>query len=239
MKKSKKSIFFILFITFCTSLLSAQLDKKLYDKGEEIYSQACSSCHGKDGETNSQMRLLVKPRKLSLTILTREQSFKIIKNGAHHFGAHSDLMPAFKYVYTDKQIESVAYYITKKFNLHREKRVADALGDTPNDFKEDNSKMLETGEKIFKKKCSLCHGESGNGESEYVELSKSSSRFIYPYNLTRTLLSQEQIFLYAKYGGHYWGTDKDDMASWKKKYNDFKLMSVAKYVNEKIKRIKE
>jgi mono/diheme cytochrome c family protein len=65
-------------------------------------------------------------------------------------------------------------------------------------------------------------------------MSKGSKEFLYPYNLTKILLSEEQIFLYAKEGGHYWGTDKKGMPSWKKKYDDKTLRSVAHYVKEKI-----
>jgi len=39
------------------------------------------------------------------------------------------------------------------------------------------------------------------------------------------------MFLYAKYGGHYWGTDKNDMPSWSRKYDDFTLKSVVKYID--------
>jgi len=219
---------------FCENTLSP--DERLKE-GEHIYKQTCITCHGENGETNSQMQLVVKPRKLSQTILTEEQSFKIIKEGAHHWGAHSDLMPAFKYVYSDEKIKSVAYYVNTKFNADVDKKVKRLLEDSDTISKDQEPKMLKTGEKIFKRNCSLCHGLAGDGKSDYVEQSKASNNFIYPYNLTRTLLTENQIFLYAKFGGHYWGTDKKDMPSWKKKYNDFKLKSVAKYVNEKIKSI--
>ena len=94
--------------------------------------------------------------------------------------------------------------------------------------------MLKIGEKIYKKKCSLCHGKQGEGDGTFVKASKKNKDMIYPYNLQRTLLSEEQIFLYAKYGGKFWGTYKNDMPSWKKKYSDVELKSVAKYVSKKI-----
>ena len=213
-------------------------DQELFEEGEAIYNNTCISCHGKNGETNPLMRLVIKPRKLDSTILTQEQSFQIIKEGAHYWGAHSDIMPAFKYVYKDKQIMSVAYYITKKFNANGKKKVRKLLQEAESTPMSE-AKMLQTGAKIFKRNCSLCHGVTGNGESIYVEQSKENNTFIYPYNLRRTLLNEEQIFLYAKFGGHFWGTDKTDMPSWKKKYNDMKLKSVAKYISQKIKEIKE
>lgn len=85
------------------------LNKKMFQNGEEIYYETCVSCHGESGETNPEIKLVVKPRKLNSTILTQEQSLLVIKEGAHHWGAHADIMPAFKYVYTQEQMLSVAY----------------------------------------------------------------------------------------------------------------------------------
>ena len=93
------------------------------NEGERIYKETCVSCHGVDGNTNPDMQLVVKPRKLTKTILTPEESFKIIKEGAHAWGAHSDIMPAFKYVYSDEQIKSVAEYISTTFNPDRDSKV--------------------------------------------------------------------------------------------------------------------
>ena len=41
--------------------------------------KTCLSCHGVDGTTNPDMKFIVKPRKLAESILTQEQSQKIIK----------------------------------------------------------------------------------------------------------------------------------------------------------------
>lgn len=232
-----KNLFLLLSVPY---ILFAQTNTtdKTYKMGEDIYQQTCVSCHGETGNTNPEMKLVVKPRKLSKTILTKEQSFEIIKEGARYWGAHSDIMPAFKYVYSDEQIEAVSVYITEKFNHDRDEKIKKLL-DESEKVELADEKMLKTGKKIFKRNCSLCHGVTGNGESVYVEQSKQNNQFIYPYNLQRTLLNEDQVFLYAKYGGHFWGTDKTDMPSWKKKYNDTKLKSVARYIELKIKNMNE
>jgi len=235
MKKSILSLFTLPLLLVASDAPSPEMLKE----GKAIYEQTCISCHGIDGQTDKNMKLVVKPRKLNKTILTKEQSVKMITEGAHYWGAHSDLMPSFKPIYDAKQIESIATYISYTFNPDREKKVKELLAEVEPIAKEDQAKMLKTGKKIFKRNCSMCHGLTGNGKSEYVEQSKESDVFIYPYDLTKTLLSEDQIFLYAKYGGHYWGTDKTDMPSWKRKYNDFKLKSVAKFVEEEIKKTKD
>jgi len=223
-----------------TSLLlvaNLSASSKAFLEGEKIYKETCVSCHGVDGKTNPNMKLVVKPRQLHKTILTQAQSFKVIKEGAHAWGAHADIMPAFKYVYSDDKINSVATYISENFHPNRDERVKKLLDESDKVSKDQEAKMMKTGAKIFKRNCSLCHGVTGNGHSVYVEQSKSNNTFIYPYNLQRTLLDEDEIFLYAKFGGHYWGTAKADMPSWKKKYNDFKLKSVARYVEKEIKKL--
>jgi len=206
-------------------------------EGEEIYKNACVSCHAIDGKSSNNLAFLVKPRKLSLTILRNQQSFAITKEGAHFWGAHSDIMPSFKYLLTDKQIHSVTDYISKTFNPNIEKKIAKLMQSSQQLTLLQRENRLQLGEKIFKKTCALCHGIKGDAKSEYVSASKENKTFIYPYNLTRTLLDEEQIFLYAKYGGLYWGTQKDNMQSWSSRYNDVALKSVAYYIQQKIKKL--
>ncbi|MDF1875033.1 c-type cytochrome, partial [Sulfurimonas sp. SAG-AH-194-I05] len=165
------------------------------------------------------MKLVVKARDLTKTILTPEQSFEIVKEGAHAYGSHADFMPTFKYVYKDEEIEDVVYYISKAFNPKRDERIKKLLDASTKLSQEDEAKMLKVGAKIFNRNCSMCHGITGNGKSDYVEQSKAQDSFIYPYDLRKTLLNEDEIFLYSKFGGHFWGTSADDMPSWKKKYN--------------------
>ena len=230
--------YYVIIFLLITRGFAAQVKDYSYEDGKEIYETTCVSCHGVNGDTNNAMALVVRPRQLNKTVLTKEQSFQVIKEGAHFWGAHSDIMPTFKYVYSDDELEDVAHYITQAFNPNGKQRIQKLLDESDTIGEDNQPKMLKTGEKIFNRNCSMCHGVTGNGQSEYVEQSKAQKNFIYPYDLRRTLLTEEQIFLYAKYGGKFWGTVKDDMPSWKRKYNDFELKSVAKYVNEKIKTMK-
>ena len=224
-----------LFLLLTPWLLTAGSVKESLEffEGKRLYEETCVSCHGDNGETNPAMKLTVKPRRLNASILTQDQMVKMIRDGGHAWGAHSDIMPAFKFVYDKKQIDFIALYVSKAFNSHRDKRIKKLL-DSSDLSTVDETKMLKTGKKIFKRNCSLCHGITGNGDSVYVEQSRENKQFLYPYDLTKILLTEEQIFLYAKEGGHFWGTDKEDMPSWKKKYDDKSLRSVAKYVKEKI-----
>ncbi|MEA2017349.1 MAG: c-type cytochrome [Campylobacterota bacterium] len=197
--------------------------------GKKLYQDTCISCHGVDGKAKTDMQLIIKPRDLSLTLLTEEQTYQIIKHGAHYWGAKSDIMPAFKYVFNEEQLRSITHYITKTFNPNLKERIEKLCSQCEKEPINQDKKMKKWGKKIFKRNCSFCHGIEGRGDGVATTSPVDS---IFPYDLTKTLLTKKQIFLYVKYGGKHFGTDKDDMPAWSKKYNDFRLHSIAKYIDE-------
>ena len=225
---------YILFSVFLgiVFLNATTLDKDKFNTGKKIYNETCISCHGKDGKSKTQMQLLVKPRDLSKTILDENQTYLITKFGARYWGAKADIMPSFKSVYNEYQLRSVAYFISHKFNANLQQRVEKLLKNCEPIPKNKDKKMKKWGKKIYKRNCSWCHGKNGHGNGLAT---KSPIDSIFPYDLTKTLLTNKQVFLYTKFGGHYFGTYKKDMPGWHKKYNDFRLHSVVKYVNEVIK----
>jgi len=212
---------------FITSLFSSQIS---YEIGEEIYQQTCITCHGVDGKAQTEVKFIVRPRSLQSSILNQEQSYKTIQKGSHYWGSVADIMPAFGSIYDENQIRSVALYIKQKFNPDAEKKVEKLYTQSEMISKEKEKKMLKRGKKIYKRNCGWCHGHTGEGDGEAT---RNPEKSIYPYNLRKTLLTPEQMFLYAKYGGKFWGTDKDDMPSWKRKYDDYTLKSVVRYIDEK------
>ena len=201
--------------------------------GKKIYESTCISCHGKSGKADTNLELVVKPRDLQSSILTQEQSYQIIKHGAHYWGASSDIMPAFGTIYDEKRLRAVAYYIKKEFNPNVQKRIETLYKESDPIPKEKLSKMMKRGKKIYKRNCSWCHGLDAKGDGAAT---RNPEKSIYPYDLGKTLLTDKQMFLYAKFGGKYWGTNKDDMPSWKRKYNDFTLKSVVFYIEETFKK---
>lgn len=224
------------FLVLAISLIASVDDDYEYNylEGKQIYEQTCVSCHGSKGIPNDSMNLVVKPRDLTKTILNKEQIYKVVRDGAHAWGSKSDIMPSFKSVYRDEELQNVALYVFDTFTAKQNKNYFELI----NQVKDDKTLSLKRGEKIFKRNCSLCHGIRGDGESEFVEKSSESSNFIYPYNLTKIILNEDQIYLYSKFGGKFWGTHKNDMPSWKTKYSDNDLRSVARYIIEKIQKSK-
>ncbi len=210
-------------------LLSPLFSNEQFDLGKEIYEDTCTSCHGKNGNADGDVVFVVKPRSLQASILTQEQSYKVIKYGAHYWGASADIMPAFGTVYEDVKLHAVAHYIKKRFNPNVEEKIDHYYSESEAISIEKRSKMMQRGEKIYKRNCSWCHGVDAKGDGEAT---RNPEKSIYPYSLRKTLLNDKQMFLYAKYGGKFWGTAKDDMPAWKVKYNDFTLKSVIFYIEQ-------
>lgn len=227
-----KKIILLLIVFYSISLGRDTIDKEMFNMGKELYQDTCVSCHGGDGAAKTDMKLVVKPRDLKRTLLSEEQSYLIIKDGAHHWGAKADIMPAFSHVYNEEQLRSLAHYMFHKFNTDLEARIQKLCDECEPAPTDQDEKMKKWGKKIWKRNCSFCHGEKGYGDGIAT---KNPVDSIYPYNLSKTLLTKKQIFLYTKYGGKQFGTDKNDMPSWSKKYDDFKIRSVARYVDEVIK----
>ncbi len=217
-------------ILLILSFLTLFAHEKDFKVGKEIFNATCVSCHGIDGDASVEdLKLIVQPRSLKTSILNEEQNYKIIKDGSHYWGSAADIMPSFKSVYDEHQLRSTAYYISKKFNPNAKQRVIDEYAKSDLTPKEKEQKMLKRGKKIYKRNCSWCHGVDAKGDGEAT---RNPEKSIFPYDLSKTLLSNEQMFLYAKHGGHFWGTDKDDMPGWSRKYDDYTLKSVVRYINE-------
>ena len=209
--------------------LSLSASDTKFDLGEKIYTQTCVSCHGVNGKAQVDLEFVVKPRSLQTSILDEEQSYNIIKKGSHYWGSAADIMPSFESVYDDKELRAVSYYVSKKFNPNAKKRVVAEYAKSDLIPKEKLSKMHKRGAKIYKRNCSWCHGLTGKGDGEAT---RNPEKSIFPYDLGKTLLTKKQMFLYAKHGGKFWGTDKNDMPGWSRKYDDYTLKSVVFYIEE-------
>ena len=217
----------ILLVVVLTLSLRA-VDVK-FELGEKIYAQTCVSCHGVDGKAQTDLQLVVKPRSLQTSILNEEQSYQIIKKGSLYWGSAADIMPSFENIYSDEQLQAVAYYISKKFNPNAKIKVKEEYAKSDAVAENKIAKMHKRGAKIYKRNCSWCHGLEGKGDGEAT---RNPEKSIFPYDLGKTLLTNEQMFLYAKNGGQFWGIDKNDMPGWSRKYDDYTLKSVVLYIDE-------
>jgi len=206
-----------------------------YNLGKNIYLQSCVSCHGISGKADTNIKLVVRPRSLQDTLLDEEQTYLIVKKGAKYWGSASDMMPSFESIYDEIELRAVTHYISSAFNPNAKIKVTKLYAQSDKIPQDREAKMFKRGHKIYKRNCSWCHGLDGKGDGEATHNPEKS---IFPYDLGKTLLTNEQMFLYAKYGGKFFGTDKDDMPSWKKKYDDYTLKSVIKYIDKTFRKAK-
>lgn len=92
---------------------------------------------------------------------------------------------------------------------------------------------IKLGERLYNRTCIMCHGEEGKGDGS---ITKNSSNTIEPKAFIKTILSEEQIYLFAKHGGQYWGAANSDMPDWGDKFSDTELKSIARYITKKLKK---
>ena len=97
----------------------------------------------------------------------------------------------------------------------------------------DNIKTQFSGKQIYENGCLYCHGETGMGDGI---ASKNPKNYFFPKNLNKIILTEEQVFLIAKHGAHYYGALKEDMPAWGIKFSDEELKAVAKYIKTTFKR---
>ena len=219
-----KNLFLIIFLG--NLLLSKDIIK-----GKELFNKHCVICHGENGK-GLNMGFQVNPRDLTKSILNKSQVKNMIKYGNGYYGSLIDNMPPFQNRLTEKEIDNIAIYITEEFNKEARELKIKLLFKSTLITDLEKRQIEKWGKKIFKRNCIFCHGIDGKGDGVAT---KNPEKSIYPYNLTKTILDEEQIFLYTKFGGKHWGTARGDMPSWNKKYSDFKLKAVSKYINKQIK----
>lgn len=118
-------------------------------EGKEIYSQACQRCHGEDGAAG-----YLKAKNLQESQLSAAEMKDLIKNGKKTMPAYPDL--------TDDQLDAVVSFIQSLKANPSSDNEEEAVNVEPVSNSEDSSVDLNDDvRKLFKTRCSLCHGEDG------------------------------------------------------------------------------
>lgn len=89
---------------------------------------------------------------------------------------------------------------------------------------------IKLGERLYNRTCIWCHGEEGKGDGDVTRFENNT---IKPKALVKTILSEEQVYLFAKHGGQYWGAANNDMPDWGDQFSDSELKSIAHYIVQK------
>lgn len=216
----KSNNIFLLFLLFFNFLYAE--DTK---KGELLFKENCINCH-----TNSYKPFdNIYPRNLEKSLLNDEQLFNIIKYGTSKYGSQNEYMIGYSLIYNDEEIKSIVKYLR---SLNKGVKEGETILNNIEKLtiNEDNyQNNFENGRKIYLKRCIHCHGAFGEGDGTAV---KSSKGFIQPYNLKKSLLTTEQMFLFTKKGAAHFGALREEMPAWETTYNDIELQQVIFYLKE-------
>lgn len=195
-------------------------------RGERLFNDNCASCHVGRMDVSSTS-FAVNPRNLELSLLSQEQMYNIVKKGTAYYGSKTDYMIGYENIYTDDEIKDIVAYIHKSLNVNYKeaKKLYEQAAKMPKD--KSKEEILEDGRKVYLKRCIHCHGASGKADGVAV---KASNGNLFPYDLTKTLLTDEQKFLFTKYGSKHFGASRDDMPAWGGVYSDEAIHSVVEYI---------
>lgn len=210
-----------------STLFASSNNERAIERGERLFADNCASCHvGRMEAFSDSFR--VNPRDLTLSLLDQEQMIATVKKGTQFYGSATDYMIGYEGIYSDDEIRDIIAYVHKELNTGNKKAnrlYAEAL---PISSEKTEEEVFEEGRKVYLRRCIHCHGPHGKGDGIAV---KASMGNLFPYDLTKTLLTDEQKFLFIKYGSKEWGTERDDMPAWGRVYDDHSIHSVVNYIN--------
>ncbi|MFK7816907.1 MAG: cytochrome c [Gammaproteobacteria bacterium] len=89
-----------------------------------------------------------------------------------------------------------------------------------------NSAKVKAGEKVYKARCALCHGESGQGDGRMSKVIKNPP----PFDLTESVMPVEYLQLIVSNGGEPVGRSPQ-MPPWNDELTDTELESVVLYIH--------
>ncbi|MBT3264949.1 MAG: c-type cytochrome [Acidiferrobacteraceae bacterium] len=162
------------------------------EKGEEIYVQRCTLCHGEEGDGMGPAaeRLNPPPRDFTMAqYKIRTTAFEeIVPVDSDlvrmiHDGMPSTAMPGWGDVLTEQDINDLVAFLKTLAGLEEEEpgQVIDYGVQVPI-----SPESIETGRKLFHEddRCSECHGQAGKGDA-VKKLKDDSGYRTWPRNLTK------------------------------------------------------
>ncbi len=193
------------------------------DVGAVVFLEYCALCHGTkgmgDGVLAQRMQAypstdLTSARKTSSTenIIEAIVFGGVLKNLSEH-------MPPFGNELSWTKTQSVALFI-KELRSNQDvalKRLANV--------KESDTASLRSGKKIFTHRCTLCHGEYGEGDGRMAKVIKTPP----PADLTASRLNKDYLEKIILLGGEGVGRSLQ-MPPWKDELSTAELESVILYI---------
>ena len=190
--------------------------------GAQVYDESCALCHGPHGLGEGLLPLRI--RRYPKTNLVRKPRFEgealrdVIIFGGSREDVH-EFMPPMGNELTWTQIESVAMFIEL---MREDKEQASALSQRAAARK---TPSLRNGMHIYNARCTLCHGDRGQGDGRMSRIIKDPP----PADLTASTLTDNEMLAIISAGGEAVGRS-GQMPPWADQLSLPDIQSVIMYV---------
>lgn len=247
---SKKTNIFILLIVVIL-IPNLVLAAGNAEKGKEIYNKRCWWCHGEKGAGDGPGAEFLNPPPRDFTagvykwkstpfdeIVPSEQDFiRMIKGGNNHnaiagwTGMNGTSMPGWADMLSDQDTADLVAYIKGFAGLKDPEKPPINLSGAI----KASTKSIENGKRLFKERCSECHGEDGKGDGT-KKLKDDWGARTWPRNFTKAWtfrVSNDPKDIYTRITVGIPGTQMPSFADPRseKKLTDEERWDVANYVN--------
>ena len=227
-KMSRSYLLLALFGNICTSsaseLVYYNATEPTIELGAIVFQQRCTVCHGSNGMGEGYLPLsipdypstnLSKPQYAK----TSEQIKQVLVRGRIQGSAMSPLSPPLGNDLTWTEIESVTLFVE---TLRKNPDYALKL-------RKQNSNSIvlskNTGRRIYKTRCAMCHGDYGAGDGRMARILKDP----FPFDLTKSTMSDNTLDLIIKNGGESVGRSPR-MPPWSGEFSENEIKSVIQYI---------
>ena len=214
--------FFSAILIFMVSLELLASEETLR-ASSKVFLDRCALCHGDDGMGGGLI-----PIKLSsypITNLVSQQKYKSKKDLRHIIAKGegndkiNEFMPPWENELTGDEIDGlVAFILALRTDTDTVRAyIADTVAG--------RELTLEDGEVLFKTRCSLCHGKTGDGKGRMAKVITSPP----PANLQKSLLPESYLQKIIAEGGQGVGRS-GQMPPWKDQFNKKEIDAIISYL---------
>lgn len=199
-------------LTLFAALLGTLTPTHATPSGSDLYARHCNACHPIDGSGGIGLPLTAD----KLDDVDNAYLFNTIRNGRP-----GRVMPAFKAL-SDAQVKALIRRLRKSTNTIAKTFEPTALNGDP-----------EHGKTLFKRHCTACHGEKGDGEGQgaSVTLSRERSFLVMPPAIANCGFQQSAGDRMIKHIISV-GRPHSDMPAFGQKLGDGDLDNLVAYIRE-------